>query len=176
MQQLDNIQTFSRRMHRRRNQGGTGGMCPPNFFIYCYINCSLLYVWFQTVPSPPQSKSLSYASDMHSTTLSEDEHAVNVQFEVSKWLRQVQVKQMPQALSQHFFSDAPTDQSPVHELVGGRVQQSRHKTNSLSSSCRLTSIDDEFKHLELVLGQTGAVMLKMETVPLISRCCLLRSF
>ena len=29
---------------RRRNQGGTGGMCPPQVFINCYINCSLLYV------------------------------------------------------------------------------------------------------------------------------------
>ena len=27
--------------HRRRNQGGTGGMCSPQVFIDCYINCSL---------------------------------------------------------------------------------------------------------------------------------------
>ena len=50
-------------MHRRRNWGaGAPGACAPPCFINCYINCSLFYVWFQTVS--PQSKSLSYASDM----------------------------------------------------------------------------------------------------------------
>ena len=50
-----------------------------------------------------------------------------------------------------------------------------HTYSFKASSCRLTMQFDEFEHPELVLCWTGAVMLKMETVPLICRCSLLRS-
>ena len=39
--------------------GYKGDLCPPQAFIKCYMNFSLLYVQFQTVP--PNSKGLSYA-------------------------------------------------------------------------------------------------------------------
>ena len=67
--------------HRRRNRGGAPGACAPPRFINCYINCSLLYVWFQTVP--PHSTSLSYAEEEEE----EDEEGVLSPAElVSAWL------------------------------------------------------------------------------------------
>ena len=49
--------------------GGHQGHVPPSpqVFINCYINCSVLYVYFQTVP--PQSKCLSYTYDTISVPL-----------------------------------------------------------------------------------------------------------
>ena len=53
-------------IHSRRNQGGTGGTCPPPPQVFSLFHiCSVLQSnLLHTVP--PQSKSLSYASDNES--------------------------------------------------------------------------------------------------------------
>ena len=56
-------------MHRRRNLGGTGGMCPPpppppHTFLLC-ATPTLYVLYYKLCPPSPQSKSLSYASDMY---------------------------------------------------------------------------------------------------------------
>ena len=45
--------------HRRRNQGGTGGMCSPKFHELLYKLLATLYVVSNCAP---QSKSLSYVT------------------------------------------------------------------------------------------------------------------
>ena len=49
--------------HRRRNQGGTGGMCPPKFHKLLYKLLTTLCVVINC--APPQSKSLSYTTATH---------------------------------------------------------------------------------------------------------------